>query len=323
MESAVRLKKLATIGTLIILILLPLGSGRLFSEFYIALILRVFIFGILLLGFDLLAGYAGLVSFGHAMFFGTGAYVAALVWKHISDSLWIGILSGLFLNGIIGYVAGLLCVRTRAIYFVFLTFAFSQCFYVTANSWRLIGATDGIAAIPFPSLIPGVYLESGGVGFYYFTLACLIAAYWVAHRIVNSHFGRVLKGIRENEERATFLGYDTSLQIRKVFFISALFASLAGTLMVILQPYVSPYYYNWTVSGDIVIMEILGGMGTLIGPVLGVGIVFLLQDIVSTWLEEAWMLSIGAIYVLCVLYCPGGLTGMAKKFLSHVRIIRN
>jgi len=308
----VRFRKFVEVAILLLLVLLPLGSDRLFSDFYIALFLRIFIFGILILGFDLLSGYCGLVSFGHAMFFGTGAYVAAIVWKYLNNSVWLGILLGLGLNTIIGYVLALLCVRTRTIYFVFLTFAFSQFFFVTANSWRLIGGTDGIAGIPSPTLIPGISLGCR-TGFYYFSLAFLVIAYWVARRIVNSHFGRVLKGIRENEERAKFLGYNTSLMIRRVFLISGLFGSLAGALMTGFQPFVSPYYYHWSLSGEFVIMEILGGMGTLVGPLMGTAIVIFMGDILSTWFKEAWMLCLGAIYVICILYSPEGITGIIKN----------
>jgi len=308
----VRFRKFVEVAILLFLVLLPLGSDRLFSDFYIALFLRIFIFGILILGFDLLSGYCGLVSFGHAMFFGTGAYVAAIAWKYLNNCVWLGILLGLGLNTIIGYVLALLCVRTRTIYFVFLTFAFSQFFFVTANSWRLIGGADGIAGIPSPTLIPGISLGSR-TGFYYFSLAFLVIAYWVARRIVNSHFGRVLEGIRENEERAKFLGYNTSLMIRRVFLISGLFGSLAGALMTGFQPFVSPYYYHWSLSGEFVIMEILGGMGTLVGPLMGTAIVIFMGDILSTWFKEAWMLCLGAIYVICILYSPEGITGIIKN----------
>ncbi len=307
-------------GILVLLIALPLGSGHLFSDFYVALLLRVFIFGILMLGFDLLAGYCGLASFGHAMFFGTGAYVTAIVWKYVHDSVWLAILIGLVVNTIFGYILALLCVRTRTIYFVFLTFAFSQFFFVTANSWRLIGGTDGIAGIPLPTLLPGISLGNR-MSLYYFVLAFLLIAYWLARRIVNSHFGRVLTGIRQNEERARFLGYDTSLEIRKVFLISALFASVSGTLMVAFQPFVPPYYYHWSLSGEFVIMEILGGMGTLVGPLLGAAIVIFMGDILSTWFKEAWMLCLGAIYVICVLYSPEGVTGALNR-LSITGVLR-
>jgi len=305
-------KKIAGIVVLLILIAMPFGANRLFSDFYVALFLRVFIFGILLIGFDLLAGYGGLVSFGHAMFFGTGAYTAALVWKYVSSSVWLGIFLGLGLNGIIGYLLAILCVRTRAIYFVFLTFAFSQFFYEVAHSWRVIGGSDGIPGIPPPTLLPGISLGSRLV-FYYFCLACLVFAFWVAQRIVNSHFGRVLESVRENEERAKFLGYDTTSLLRRTFLISGLFASLAGALMAGYQPFVSPSYYHWSLSGEFVMMEILGGMGTLVGPLLGTAVVILMGDFLSTWFKEAWILCLGFVYVLCVLYSPRGLAVVLKN----------
>jgi len=309
-------------AVLLILLLLPLGSGRLFSDFYIALCLRIMIFGILMLGFDLLAGYCGLVSFGHAMFFGTGAYVAALTWKYFTDSIWIGMLLGLGLNAIIGYVLGLLVVRTRTVYFIFLTFAFSQFFFVTANGWRLIGGTDGLTGIPAPALVPGVSLGER-IPFYYFTVAFLLIAYWVARRIVNSHFGRLLRGIHQNEERVNFLGYNSPLLIRRVFLISGLFGSVSGTLMACFQPFVPPDYFHLSMSGEFVMMGLLGGMGTLVGPLMGTAIVIFLGDLLSSWLKEAWMLCLGALYVICILFSPEGLAKIianisATGFLSRL-----
>ena len=300
-------RRLIEAAILLVLLLLPLGSGRLFSDFYIALTLRIVIFGILMLGFDLLAGYCGLVSFGHAMFFGTGAYVAALSWKYLSDSVWVGMLLGLGLNAVIGYVLGLLVVRTRTVYFIFLTFAFSQFFFVTANSWRLIGGTDGLTGISAPTLVPGISLGDR-MPFYYFSLGMLAIAYWVARRIVNSHFGRVLRGIHQNEERVKFLGYNSPLLIRRVFLISGLFGSVSGTLMACFQPFVPPSYYHLSQSGEFVMMGLLGGMGTLVGPLMGTAIVIFLGDLLSTWLKEAWMLCLGGLYVVCVLFSPEGLT---------------
>jgi branched-chain amino acid transport system permease protein len=306
-ERRIRTRTLIEAAVLLALLLLPLGSGRLFSGFYIALCLRIMIFGVLMLGFDLLAGYCGLVSFGHAMFFGTGAYVAALTWKYWSDSVWVGMLLGLGLNGLIGYVLGFLVVRTRTVYFIFLTFAFSQFFFVTANSWRLIGGTDGLTGIPAPTLLPGVSLGER-IPFYYFTVALLLIAYWVARRIVNSPFGRLLRGIHQNEERVNFLGYNSPSLIRRVFLISGLFGSVSGTLMACFQPFVPPDYYHLSMSGEFVMMGLLGGMGTLVGPLMGTAIVIFLGDLLSSWLKEAWMLCLGGMYVICVLFSPEGLT---------------
>ncbi len=303
----VRSRTLVEAAVLLVLLLLPLGSGRLFSDFYIALCLRIMIFGVLMLGFDLLAGYCGLVSFGHAMFFGTGAYVAALTWKYYTDSIWLGMLLGLGFNSIIGYVLGLLVVRTRTVYFIFLTFAFSQFFFVTANSWRLIGGTDGLTGIPAPTPLPGISLGER-IPFYYFTVVVLLIAYWTARRIVNSQFGRVLKGIHQNEERVKFLGYNSPLMIRRVFLISGLFGSVSGTLMACFQPFVPPDYYHLSMSGEFVMMGLLGGMGTLVGPLMGTAIVIFLGDLLSSWLKDAWMLCLGALYVICILFSPEGLT---------------
>ncbi len=305
-SGRVSTRTLIEAAVLFFLLLLPLGSGTYFSDFYIALTLRIVIFGVLMLGFDLLAGYCGLVSFGHAMFFGTGAYVAALSWKYLSDSIWVGMLLGLGSNALIGYVLGLLVVRTRTVYFIFLTFAFSQFFFVTANSWRLIGGTDGLTGIPAPTLVPGIPL-SERTTFYYFSLALLAVGYWVARRIVNSHFGRVLRGIHQNEERVQFLGYNSPLLIRRVFLISGLFGSVSGTLMACFQPFVPPNYYHLSLSGEFVMMGLLGGMGTLVGPLLGTAIVLFLGDLLSTWLKDAWMLCLGGLYVVCVLFSPEGL----------------
>ncbi|MEW6666445.1 MAG: branched-chain amino acid ABC transporter permease [Thermodesulfobacteriota bacterium] len=299
-------------AVLCLLVLFPLGSGYLFSDFYVALVLRILIFGVLILGFDLLAGYCGLTSFGHAMFFGTGAYCAALVWKHVSDSVWLGILAGLGLNAVIGYVLGFLCVRTRTVYFVFLTLAFSQFFYVAADSWRLIGGTDGIAGIPFPTLVPGVRLEHRSA-VYYFALAFLLLAYRVARRIVQSHFGRALIGVHQNEERIRFLGYNPSVLIRRTFLISGLFGSVSGSLMVCFQPYVPPTYYHVGMSASFMIMALLGGTGTLVGPLLGTAIVIVLGDVLSSWFKEAWTLCLGVLYILCVLYSPGGIAQIAAN----------
>jgi len=307
-------------AVLLALLLLPVGSGKLFSDFYVALCLRIMIFGVLMLGFDLLAGYCGLVSFGHAMFFGTGAYVAALTWKYLSDSMWVGMLLGLGLNAVIGYVLGLLVVRTRTVYFIFLTFAFSQFFFVTANSWRLIGGTDGLTGIPAPTLLPGISLGER-IPFYYFTVALLVIAYLVAHRIVNSHFGRLLRGIHQNEERVKFLGYNSPLMIRRVFLISGLFGSVSGTLMACFQPFVPPDYYHLSMSGEFVMMGLLGGMGTLVGPLAGTAIVIFLGDFLSSWLKEAWMLCLGAMYVICILFSPEGLTKIMSD-LSAAGVLR-
>jgi branched-chain amino acid transport system permease protein len=272
----------------------------------------VCIYAVILLGYDLLAGYTGMISYGHAMFFGTGAYVAAMTLKHATVWFWPPLAGAVLSCGVVAYVVGYLSIRTRHIYFVFLTFAFAQFFFVVANSWEFVGAANGLAGIPKPRLFPGLDL-SGKSTFYYFTLFVLACAYLLARMIVSSPFGRILVGVRDNEERTQFLGYDTHKAIRHVFVISGIFGGVAGALMAAQNAFASPMLYHPAVSGEIIIMTLLGGMGTLVGPLLGALVMIVLGDALSSWISGAWMLIMGAIFAICVLFNPEGLVGLANR----------
>lgn len=303
------------------LLALPLGAGSLYSDFYLSLAVRVFAFVILLLGFDLLAGYGGLISFGHAMFFGAGAYAAALTLKHLTTSVWAALGAAIVVSAALALLVGYLSLRAREIYFVFLTFAFAQFAYHVVNSWEWAGAANGLPGIPPPSLwITGrlpVDLDRRAV-FYYFALGLAAAAFLVARRIAGSAFGRVLVGIRENEERARFLGYDVTRCLRRAFVISGVFAGAGGALLASFQSFVAPTYFHWSVSGEVLLMALLGGMGTLVGPMAGAAFVIVLGDFLSSWLAERWLLVMGLIYVACVLFSPTGFAGIARR-LGAVR----
>lgn len=295
------------------LVALPLGAGTLYSDFYLSLAIRTFAFAVLLLGFDLLAGYGGRISFGHAMFFGTGAYTAALVLKHVTASVWVVLLAAVLVNALVASVVGFLSIRAREIYFVFLTFAFAQFFYHAVNSWEWVGAANGLPGIPAPTLGPGLDLANRRL-FYYFALGLVVAGLGLARRIVRSAFGRVLVGIRENEERARFLGYDVTRCLRRAFVLSGVFAGAGGSVLAMYQSFVAPTLFHWSVSGEVLLMEILGGMGTLVGPMAGAAFVIVLGDVLSSWMAERWMLVMGLIYAACVLFSPTGLAGIVRKF---------
>jgi branched-chain amino acid transport system permease protein len=302
---------LLLVGALV-LVGVPLGAGRLYSDFYVALAIRIFVFALFLIGFDLLAGYAGLISFGHAMFFGTGAYTAALVLKHLTTSVWAALAASILVNALIGVVVGYFAIRAREIYFVFLTFAFSQFFYNFVSTWEAVGAANGLPGVPKPTLGFGVDLADR-TAFYYFALGIAAAGYLLARRIVRSTYGRVLVGIRENEERARFLGYDVTRCLRRAFVISGVYAGLAGSLLAADQSFVAPTLYYWSVSGEVLLMELLGGMGTLAGPVAGAAFVILLGDVLSSLMAERWLLVMGLIYAGCVLFSPTGFAGIARR----------
>jgi branched-chain amino acid transport system permease protein len=311
-------RNLPTFFILALLIAFPWGGNVFYSSFYVSLLTRIFIFAIIVVGFDLLAGYTGMVSYGHALFFGTGAYITGMLLKNWTPWFWPPILITLLASGLVAYIIGYLSIRTRHIYFVFLTFAFAQFFFVTANSWNFIGASNGLSAVPKPVIIPGFSL-SGENSFYYFSLTLLIIGYLLARRITRSAFGKIMIGVRENEERTLFLGYDTKKVILRVFIISGIYGGVAGALMAAFNSFVSPSLYHPAVSGEIIIMALLGGMGTLIGPVIGSGLVIILGDILSSWLAESWMMILGAVFAVVILFSPGGIMALSKKISTLIK----
>jgi branched-chain amino acid transport system permease protein len=304
--------RLGALAVLALLLLLPLGAGRLYSDYYMALGIRVLVFALFLVGFDLLAGYAGLISFGHAMFFGTGAYAAALMLKYVTTSVWAVLAASIVVSVMVGAIVGYFAIRAREIYFVFLTFAFAQFFYNFVNTWEFAGAANGLPGIPKATLGAGVSLGDRAT-FYYFTLAVAVAGYLLARRLVRSGYGRVLVGIRENEERARFLGYDATRCLRRAFVISGVYAGVAGSLLAIDQSFVAPTLYYWSVSGEVLLMELLGGMGTLAGPAAGAAFVLVLGDTLSSLMAERWLLIMGLIYAVCVLFSPTGFAGLVRR----------
>jgi branched-chain amino acid transport system permease protein len=298
---------------LALLVLFPLGVERLFSEFYLALMIRILLFGILMPGFDLLMGYSGMVSFGHAMFFGTGAYTAALMMIHVSTSVWLMLIASIITSAMVGVLVGLLAIRTREIYFVFFTFAFAQFFYLLFNKIAFVGAADGLSVGAKPSLWPIPLDLSNRIVYYYFCLFMLILAFFVARYLVGSPFGKVLIGIRENENRMQFLGYDIHRNLRRVFLISGIFGGVAGALLVGEKTFVSTSVYHWMQSAEIILMELVGGAGTLMGPVLGAGFVIYLGDILSTQWPDTWRMFLGGIIIVCVLFSPSGILGLLGR----------
>jgi len=300
---------------LVILVLFPLGSPILFSDFYVDLLTKMMIFGIALLGYDIIAGYTGLVSLGHAMFLGLGGYCAAFSMKVLSTNLFPILLVGFLCAVVVGLVVGYFSIQTKGIFFVFLTLAFAQFFYLAAfNLTTLTGGDNGITLPKITIGIPKVWevLVSRPHGFYYLTLGFMVLAYLWCHRIISSPFGKVLVAIRENEERVSFLGFNVRMVKIKAFMISAFLGVTAGVLFATYQDFVSPGMLHWTLSGDFILMSVLGGMGTLVGPVLGGAIILYVGDLLSS-LTENWMIFIGSFFVLTILFAPQGILGLILR----------
>ncbi len=279
---------------------------------YRALATQVLIFGLFALGFNLLYGYTGLLSFGHAAYYGLGAYGAGILLAklHVA-SIWAALGAGLCLAGLGGAVIGFFCLRRRGIYFAMLTLAFAQLLYFIGfhlADWT--GGDDGLRGIPQLKLgFPGfaVRLESP-IAFYYFCFVLVGLAVAILKRILDSPFGTVLQAIRENSDRAVACGYDINRVKLLSFVFSAMFAGLAGALDALRLTVVPIESLYWTTSGQVVMMTLLGGAGTFFGPFVGAATYLVLEDRLSAF-TESWPLVIGAIFSAFVLFLPRGIWG--------------
>jgi len=279
---------------------------------YHALATQVLIFGLFALGFNLLYGYTGLLSFGHAAYYGLGAYGAGLALAKLKvTSLWLALGIGLATAVAGGALLGFFCLRRRGIYFAMLTLAFAQMLYFIAfHAADLTGGDDGLRGIPLhPIGLPGVSLSlRHPLAFYFFAYVLVVLAVAGLKRILDSPFGAVLQAIRENSNRAVACGYDINRVKLLSFVFSALFTGLAGALDALRLTVVPVESLYWSTSGQVVIMTLLGGAGTFFGPFVGAATYLVLADRLSLVIE-AWPLAIGVIFVAFVIFLPKGIWG--------------
>jgi len=279
---------------------------------YKALATQVLIYGLFALGYNLLYGYTGLLSFGHAAYWGLGAYGTGIALARLQiGSLWGALGAGLLLAGVGGIIVGFFCLRRRGIYFAMLSLAFAQLLYFIAfHLADVTGGDDGLRGVGVPPLrLPGVTLAlDSSLAFYYFAFAVVTLAMLALKRILDSPFGAVLQAIRENSDRAVACGYD----IRRIkllsFVFSALFCGLAGGLDALRLGVVPVESLYWTTSGQVVIMTLLGGAGTFFGPFVGATTFLVLEDRLSV-VTESWPLFIGLTFMAFVLFLPKGIWG--------------
>jgi len=266
---------------------------------------RVMIYAIAALSLDLILGYGAMVSFGHAAFIGIGAYVVGISAEH---GLWEGLLTipmAMAAAGLFALVTGAISLRTRGVYFIMITLAFGQMAYYTASSLSAYGGDDGLT-IWGRSELAGQPLLEDDTALYLFVLACLAACWWFSARVVGSRFGRVIAGVRENRARMAAVGFDPYTHQLAAYVIAGMMAGLAGALLANHAEFVSPAYMSWQRSGDLIIMVVLGGMGTLHGAVLGAVAYLAMEDVLAGWTEH-WRVIFGPILILIVLYARGGL----------------
>ena len=286
------------------------------SRFYTFLANDVLIWALFATSLNLLVGYTGLVSFGHAAYFGIGAYTTGLLMKKAAMPFIVAFPAAGVLAGAFALIFGFFCVRLTRIYFAMLTLAFAQIVWAICFKWNEVtGGEQGMPEIPYPSLdwmsrLPWVGDLRTSDHFYLLTVAIVALCLWALRRIVGSPFGRMLTTIRENPERAEFIGVNVRRYELAAFVIAGLFAGLAGGLFGIFNRGVFPDFAYWTKSSEVLIMTLLGGMGTFFGPSLGaLALILLNQQIVSY--TEYWPFVLGTILVVLLFVVPGGLAGAA------------
>jgi branched-chain amino acid transport system permease protein len=280
---------------------------------YPVFLMKALCFALFACAFNLLIGYVGLISFGHALFFGWASYVTAYTAKAWGWPPELAIVAGTAIAAALGVVAGGLAIRRQGIYFAMITLALSQMMYFFALQAKFTGGEDGIQGVPRGRLF-GLFDLSHEMTMYVFVLIVFLAGFLLIDRIINSPFGEVLKAIRENELRTISLGYKTERYKLVAFVLSATLAGLAGALNSLVFQLASLTDVHWTMSGDVVLMTLLGGLGTVFGPVVGAFIVIAMQNYLAPFGQ--WVLVIqGAIFVVCVLLFRRGIVGELAQIL--------
>jgi branched-chain amino acid transport system permease protein len=312
-RSAQRAALVAGLAAVAGLLVFPFVSPSVYLQ---NVLTEVLIFGIFAMSLDLLIGYTGLVSFGHAAFYGIAAYAAGIVATRFTDNLFVTLAAGLLAAGLLALAIGALSIRSSGIYFLMLTLAFSQMVYAAAWKWTwLTGGSNGLAGVPRPSLGVGALDLAAPTAFYYLVLLFFVGAYLALRGLVASPLGHSFVGVRENESRMRAVGYNTWRVKLAAFVIAGLFAGLAGTLFSYYNGFVSPHDVYWTTSGHVMIMVIIGGAGTLVGPVLGAAFFLLVQNVVSSQTDR-WPLIMGAAFIFFVLVAPRGIAGLYRDAVA-------
>ncbi|MEO8136503.1 MAG: branched-chain amino acid ABC transporter permease [Betaproteobacteria bacterium] len=295
---------------LALLALVPVYASVFDQPFYITLFARIVIFAIAAVGLNLILGYGAMVSFGHALYIGIGAYAVGILSFHGVTSGWLHLLAGLAVGAVIATIVGWVCLRTTGIAFIMITLAFAQMFYFLAVSLKHYGGDDGLT-IAARSDFGWLNLGNNTV-FYYALFAVLVGLLLVCRRVVDSRFGMVIRGCKANERRMQALGFPTLRYRLAAYVASALVCVVAGMMLANLTKFASPSFMQWQASGDLIVMVVLGGMGTLIGPVAGAVGLLLLEEVLSEWTQH-WMVVLGPLIVLIVIVSNRGIYGVLER----------
>ena len=292
------------------LILLPVVAAAIGETFYISLAARIVVFALAASALNLVLGYGGMVSFGHALYIGLGAYVVGILSFHGITSGWIHLALTLVLSGLVGWITALICLRTSGIAFIMITLAFAQMFYFLGVSLKQYGGDDGLQIDRRSNFFP-LSIDSN-TGLYYLSLALLLATLYLSWRFVHARFGRVLRGAKSNARRMRVLGFPLLRYQVAAYAVSGCICGVAGLLLANLTKFASPAYMFWTVSGDLIVMVMLGGIATVLGPLVGAAVYVILETLIAGYTEH-WMLVLGPIIVLIALLAKRGLYGFLVR----------
>ena len=313
-------RRVFLVALLVFFVAVPVVAEMIDQPFYIGQFRRILIFAIVAVSLDLILGYGGMVSLGHAAFFGVGAYVVGILNFHAHDeSRFLGLIPGsqnvlvtwpaaILVSGALAAMIGLISLRTAGVYFIMITLAFAQMVYFFFVSLEAYGGDDGLR-FPGDTVIVGLIDTQDDMAFYYFVFAVLCALLYLCRRLVRSRFGMVIEGARENDRRMGAIGFPTFRYKLACFAVAGAMAGLAGALFAAHESFISPSIMHWTRSGELIVMVIMGGMGTLFGPVAGATLFLLLEKFLPDYTQH-WMLAFGPILVLIVLFAKRGIYGL-------------
>jgi branched-chain amino acid transport system permease protein len=302
---------------LALLALVPVLAAVFDEPYYVTLFSRILVFALAALGLNLILGYGAMVSFGHAMYMGVGAYAVGILSAEGFSSGWLHLGAALVAGVFIALLVGSICLRTSGMAFIMITLAFAQMLFFLVVSMREYGGDDGLR-VAHPSNF-GLFDLDNGTVLYYVAYALLLLVLFAFRRLIDSRFGMVLRGCKSNPRRMAALGFPILRYRLAAYVVSALVCVLAGVLLANLTRYVAPSYMAWTVSGELIVMAVLGGLGTLVGPVLGAAALLLIEELLTSlklgvpWLDviinQHWLALIGVFIVLVVLLLKRGLYG--------------
>jgi len=301
--------------TIIVIILLILPFVFPFTE----LATEILIFALLAVAFNLMLGYAGLLSFCHASLFASGAYTMGILLVRFDINIFLGMLSAAVIGALIALIIGWVAIRRQGIYFAMLTLAFNEVIYFTIFELKdLTGGDDGLRGVfrPDVGLGPLSFSIQEPMTFYFFVLVIVVLSILVIRRITDSPFGSVFLAIRENEHRAESVGYKVRDYKIVAFVVSGFFSGIAGALFCLQIKYVALSYCHWSLSGEVVMMSLVGGIGSLYGPIIGAGLVTVMQDFFST-IWDRWLLILGSVFVIFVMFFQGGVWEGIETLISY------